>query len=174
MGLTVKYALVQLHGFCLVFSALICIIGCESIIDCPDLQFPPGNADRVTISQGIWGDIWLWEGDFMPSCPEGTITAVERDIFVHEATSIADDCEPPRGTFYTSVNSNLISEVHSDDSGFYQVELPPGRYSIVTHYTLDDTLFYANWFDGVGYVSPVEVEEGKVTEFHIDLYFGGI
>ncbi|MDZ7765838.1 MAG: hypothetical protein U5K00_15710 [Melioribacteraceae bacterium] len=32
----------------------------------------------MTISEGVWGNVWFWEGDFMPGSPDGTITPVIR------------------------------------------------------------------------------------------------
>jgi hypothetical protein len=133
------------------------------------VDYPDRNDARVTIEQGIWGDVWFWEGDFMPMCPSGTATAAAREMRVHELTS-EDDVEHAPGTwwpFYSEVRTPLVASVWSDADGFFEVALPPGMYSL---FAVEDTLFYANGFDGYGNIYPVTVRAGQVTEilFNID------
>ncbi|XOV92170.1 MAG: hypothetical protein ACFHWX_18415 [Bacteroidota bacterium] len=64
----------------LIISFLIISYQNDNELDCYEKIEPKRNGDMVTIEQGIWGDIWFWEGDFMPICPSGTISPVERTI----------------------------------------------------------------------------------------------
>jgi hypothetical protein len=128
--------------------------------DCPDTQLPPHNTDRVTIEQGMWGDVWFWEGDFMPICPSGTVTAVSREMRIHELTSMNDVESPGPGAFYTAIHTALVATATGDSQGFFEVELEPGTYSV---FAIEDSMFYANGFDGMGHIWPVTVNEGQVT-----------
>jgi hypothetical protein len=133
---------------------------------------PPDNHQLVTIKQGIWGNVWLWEGDFMPGTSSasrhGKVTAVCREVRIYKVTSMKD-LEPFSGTNFTKVKSKLVKKVKSGKNGFYQVSLSPGRYSI---FVKEDSTFYANWFDGQGNVLPVTVAKDSVTKFQIDLTSG--
>lgn len=132
---------------------------------------PPDNHELVTIKQGIWGNVWLWQGDFMPGpggAKRGRVTAVRREVRVYKATP-AKALEPSSGTNFTKVKSRLVKKLKSGKNGFYQASLPPGRYSL---FVKEDSTFYANWFDGQGYILPVTVVKDSVTKFQIDLTSG--
>ena len=154
-----------------VLAAIVLVLGCSSRdCDCPcgpscNPGYPPDNSGKVTITQGIWGDVWFWRGSFMPNSHNGTITAVAREMRIHEITRLDQvDQFPYTATFYTAIHTALVATVHSDEAGFFQVELPPGRYSLFSvEDVLGDTLFYANEFDLDLNICPVLVEEGKVT-----------
>ena len=151
-------------------------VGCSgSDCDCPcgpgwhPVESPASNAGKVTISQGIWGDVWFWKGDFMPGCPNGTITAVARELRIHELTNWEQvDHVPHRSTFFTAIHTPLVATVHSDDTGFFEVELPPGSYSL---FSVEDTLFYSPGGDGVGNIFPVLVPEGEVADGHFNITY---
>jgi hypothetical protein len=120
------------------------------------------------MEQGIWGDVWFWEGDFMPPFPQGTVTAVSRELRIHALTGV-DDVEPEGYcTFYASVSTELIATAWSDTNGFFEVELEPGWYSL---FAVEDTFFYASLFGGGGLIWPVEVAEDEVTETRFDINY---
>ncbi len=131
---------------------------------------PPDNSHKVSIEQGVWGNVWFWEGDFMSSTDDysnGRITAVEREIYVYEATS--DSMVVPQyGTFHTEINSNLIAVIHSDENDFFQITLQPGKYSF---FVKEGSKFYANSSDGEGHVLSAKVEDKKVTKRQIDITY---
>ena len=132
---------------------------------------PPDNHQLVTIKQGIWGNVWLWRGDFMPGpggSKRGKVTAVRREVRIYAPTTMKD-LEPPSGMSFARVKSRLIKKVKSGKNGFYQVSLPPGRYSV---FVKEGSTLYANWFDGNGNVLPVTVAKDSVTKFQIDITSG--
>ena len=47
----------------------------------PHGEFPPDTRSQVTIQQGIGGNVWFWEGDFVP-VNWGKITPVSRTVYV--------------------------------------------------------------------------------------------
>lgn len=118
---------------------------------------------NVTISQGIWGSVSFWEGDFMPGNPSGTITPVIREIFIHKVTTVNDIGSGP---LFANIPTDLVATVSSDATGFYEVEVGPGTYSV---FVKEDASFYANGFDGQGQIQPVEVTANTVSELQIDI-----
>jgi hypothetical protein len=140
----------------------------EDYQHCPGTEWPPRNGDRVTIEQGIWGDVWFWEGDFMPPCPTGSVTAVARELRIHALTGI-DEVEPAGySAFYTAVHTELVAATWSDTTGFFEVELEPGWYSV---FAVEDTFCYASLFGGGGLIWPVHVVEGEVAEILFDINY---
>ena len=131
------------------------------------LELPPRNAARVSVTQGLWGDVWFWEGDFMPTCPSGSVTAVGREMRIHERASLSD-VVPAGLPFFLQVNTSLVATVWSDSDGFFQAALPHGQYSV---FSVEDSLLYANRFDGLGHIFPVEVKDGEVTGVTFDITY---
>ena len=137
-----------------------------------EFKYPSDNEYKVSISQGVWGNVWFWEGDFMPAIDpnKAKITPVVREIFIYEATTDSM-VEPPYGTFYTNINSNLIATTYSDVDGFFQVSLAPGKYSF---FVKEDTLFYANLWDNEGHIQSATVTDNKVTKRQIDINYNAV
>lgn len=163
---TTKRPLIILFLLTLLFT-----FGCKEnsvSIETPGL---PDNEHKVTIDQGAWGNVHFWEGDFMPMYdPEtgGTITPVVRDIYIHEATTDSMVDKVGYTAFYTKINSELIGVVKSDKDGFFQIELEPGKYSF---FVQEDSLFYANLWDGEGHILAAEVTKDSVTQVRIDITY---
>ncbi|MFZ1520025.1 MAG: hypothetical protein WAU11_14695 [Ignavibacteriaceae bacterium] len=148
----------------LLFFATSLFNACDDSKD--GIIYPPNNESKVTITQGAWGNVWFLEGNFMPGSPSGKITPVIRDIYIYEATTDSMTEPPNTSSFRTKINSQLISIIRSDKNGFFQVYLPPGKYSF---FVKEDTLFYANLWDIEGYIQSAIVIENKVTERQIDI-----
>ncbi len=140
---------------------------------------PEPNENIIGISQGIYGKVLFWEGDFMPTFPEngtqGDIYPVVRDVCIFEAV-VYNDIEwieveiPPGGYARLAVDvpTALVKVVHSNKNGYFEAELPPGMYSV---FVKECGYFYANLFDGGGYVFPVEVKEGKTSGITFDITY---
>jgi hypothetical protein len=58
--------------------------------------------------------------------------------------------------------------VKSDREGYFEAELPPGMYSI---FVRENGYYYATRVDGVGYVFPVNVDEGGTVEVQFDITY---
>ncbi len=134
---------------------------------------PPGSTDTIpTIHQGVYGKVYFWQGDFMPTVPpappRGSITPVKRTVVVHVPTR-ADSVEQVNySAFYRAILTQRIGLTTSNDAGFYQIELPPGRYSF---FIVEDTLFYANGGDGYGYILPATVVQDSLTKLDINITY---
>jgi hypothetical protein len=129
---------------------------------------PERNNSSVTINQGLWGDIWFWQGDFMPICASGTISPVERTVYVYELTT-NDEAELnyASGGFFTSINTNLIGTTTSNSRGFFEIELEPGTYSV---FVKEGDNYYANRWTSEG-INPVTVTENEVSELLFDITY---
>lgn len=130
------------------------------------IRYPPDTSDQITITQGVWGNVWFWEGNFMPVAYGGTITPVVREIYVHTLTSIDSVNQVSYSPFYYEIYTQLVAITESNNTGFFEIALPPGRYSF---FVKEDSLFYANRFDGEGNILPATVVEDSVTKVQIDI-----
>lgn len=128
---------------------------------------PPESSDKVTIEQGLWGDVWFWKGDFMP-VNRGEICRVERRIYIYELTNFEQVEKVGYTPFYTRIFTNLVTTTSSDTYGFFQVELDPGVYSI---FIKEGEEYYANLFTGDGNIFEVSIEEGKTTGIQFDITY---
>ena len=132
----------------------------------------PRNDEKITISQGVWGNVWFWEGNHMPTTDEkaasGTITPVEREIYIHEATTIEDVSSAQDYSFYSEIHTALMATTVSDADGFFQASLQPGSYSV---FVKENNLFYAASFSGTGEINPVTVGQDTVQKVQIDITY---
>ena len=158
-----------LLSFILAFS-------CSNSINENEQNKLPDNEYKVTINQGVWGNVWLWEGDFMPSTDNssgGKITAVQRDVYIYEATnnSLLESSTNPMyfgDTFFTKINSKLIATIQSDKDGFFQIALNPGKYSF---FVKIDNFFYSHGWESEGDIMPATVTISNVIKRQIDLTY---
>lgn len=90
---------------------------------------------------------------------------VKRTIRIHALTHIN---EANLGDYlFGDIETPLITEVETDESGRFEVKLPPGKYSL---FTMEEKGYFANIFDLDSYIHPVTVEKNqwKKTEITID------
>ena len=125
------------------------------------------NRAKVSVGEGIWGTLVKTEGNCMPvvdrtKCRE---YPVQREIVVHEYTK-RDDTLHESLPFFDEVYTALVATVTSDEEGFFEYELEPGKYSVLVR---ESDHLYANGFDGQGGIAPVTVEPSKVSEVFLNL-----
>ena len=145
------------------------IAGCKDSIS--DVKLPPDNSEKVTIKQGTWGNVWFWEGNFAPYSPHGTITPVVREIYVYYATRYDSVITNQRTGFYDSILTKQITKLWSDNTGFFQLELPPGKYNF---FIKEDSCYYATEGDGAGYLLTATVTANSVTKRQIDINYKAV
>src|SRR5262245_48942879 len=105
------------------------------------------NAGKVSITNGVWGTIAFTEGDCMPTMlPASTCKtcAVKRTVRIYEYTTYQQATPSNGSRFFDSFSTNLIKEVETDDLGFFQTELPAGKYTIAI---VENGKLYANGGD---------------------------
>lgn len=143
-------------------------LACGDNIAVPVQPEMPG--DQVTISQGIWGKVTFWEGDFMPVImpkSAGSITAVEREIWIFSATRF-DSVVSAGGGFYRQILTQPVLRTRSNSLGFYQAALQPGKYSV---FVQEGELFYANGTDSMGHIVSGVVTSNALTEVPVEITY---
>lgn len=162
----------KLHYLFPAFLA-VCLLGI--VMNCTDpgrSVKPPDNRDKVTISQGVWGNVWFWKGNFMPGSASGTITPVVREIYVYEATSFTSvEIDTTHYPLIREIHSQFIGKALSDEDGFFQIHLPAGKYSF---FPKEGSLFFGNVSDSAGDIQAATVEPGKVTKRQIDINYQAV
>lgn len=76
--------------------------------------------------------------------------------------------QPRNGFYTTAISVQPVASVQSDDKGFFQIELPPGKYSLLMR---EGDLLYANMVDLDGNINPVEVTVGTVTKEQFNITY---
>lgn len=119
------------------------------------------NNSKITIKQGIAGTLTMKEGNCMPMY--GTngncfTFPVQRTIRVYNYTTIKD--VEGHIALYDAVNSRLVAKTETDESGFYQISLQPGKYSV---FIMEKNKYYANRLDGQGGINSVSIVKDSVT-----------
>lgn len=151
--------------FVLFFGSISCSTESNLKNSCYSQQDPPRNTAKVSIEQGIWGDIWFWKGNFMP-VGRGDICQVQRSVYIYELTTMEEVDQIGYAPFFSNIYTNLITTAESDAEGFFQVALEPGRYSL---FIKEGDNYYANSFGGGREIFPVTVTTGEVTEVLINI-----
>ena len=125
------------------------------------------NEKKVTVGEGVYGTLIQAEGNCMPIINWEKTTCknypVKRKILIYESTKY-DQVEQKDWVFYTEIKTKFIAEVESDDEGFYEIKLSPGKYSVFIE---EKGLLYGRTFDSEGYISLVEVESGEAIEHNL-------
>jgi len=122
------------------------------------------------INQGIEGYIYLVSGNQMPSPdrrpspPKG----IKSTLYIYPLTNINQVTQRQQSPFYSAIKTKIIKKTESDSTGFFKVQLEPGKYSV---FTKKGALFYANIFDNYNNIAPVEVFAGKLTKVEIKIDF---
>ncbi|WCT13572.1 hypothetical protein [Mucilaginibacter jinjuensis] len=131
---------------------------------CDIVSIQQQNSSRITITNGVWGTVSLLQGNCMPTTDKNSTCSqcpVEREVRIYNYTTIQDivpaDDNP---ALAKSFKTQLIKTVMADERGFYQADLPEGKYTIVV---VEDGKLYAPTFDGNGGLSSVAVKPGRVN-----------
>jgi hypothetical protein len=128
------------------------------------------NDAKTTILEGIAGTLTLIEGNCMPpigansSCKE---YPVKRKIRMYEYT-LLKQAKNEGGAVFTDVSTKLLATVDCDEEGFYQIKLPPLRYSLFIE---ENGKLYANGLDGYGGINPVTVDTMKVSKTNLKISY---
>ena len=154
---------VRIGGVAGLFAAIALFDACG--IGPKDPLSPPDTRNQVTIAQGVWGNVWLWEGNFMPVRGNGRIRPARTQVFVLQPVRL-DSILTMHEVLSRGVKTKLIGQTLSNATGFYQFAIPPGKYTLCVQ---EDALFYANGFDGDGYILPATVLPDSVTKVQIDI-----
>jgi hypothetical protein len=94
---------------------------------------------------------------------------VKRTIRIYPLIKISD--MSVEDGLVKSLAAKPITEIETDESGKYSLQLSPGRYSI---FTVEEGGLFANIFDGEGNVQPVTVKEGEWTLLDIVINYKAV
>ena len=126
------------------------------------------NSGKVSITSGIWGTASHRQGNCMPG-PQSTTCLdcpIQTQVRIYAYTTFQDAIRAMTGgSYFDSFSTVLIKTVDTDAHGFFQTDLPDGKYTIAL---IKDGKLFANLSDGQGGIWPVSVSKGKVN---IDLVF---
>ncbi|HMH22698.1 MAG TPA: hypothetical protein VK563_13020 [Puia sp.] len=116
-------------------------------------------------STGIKGYVYSVSGNQMPSPSRKPSshhgTGIRSVLYIFRLTNTGQVVRQGQSPWYTAVNTALVRVADTDDKGYFNVLLPPGRYSV---FTKKGDLFYASRMDEKNNIAPVEVLPGKMTE----------
>lgn len=126
--------------------------------------------------QGITGTISWIEGNQMPMITESgkgdvksSAIPVKRTVRIYPLIKISD-LKMEDGLF-TAVAEKPITEIESDESGVYSIQLSPGRYSVLI---VEEDGMFASIFDGDGNVNPVTVKENEWTLLDVEVNYKAV
>ena len=142
---------------------------CNDTIEEPEEPEVPN--EKITITEGIWGTIVQREGNCRPPIQNTCkIFPVEREIWVYEYARRDKDAFRLEGSFkfFIKVNTELIAKTTSDEEGFFELALKPGKYSV---FVLEKGLLYASISDGQGGIMPISVEPYKVSKYNLAINY---
>src|ERR1700759_3910019 len=118
--------------------------------------------------QGIEGYIYFISGNQMPSPGKKSTPpkGIKTTLYIYQLTNINQVTRQGQSAFYSSVHTKLVAQTESDSTGYFKIQLPPGRYSL---FTKKGALFYANMYDRDNNLAPAEVLAGKLNRVEIKI-----
>jgi outer membrane murein-binding lipoprotein Lpp len=139
---------------------------------CDMSQVLPLNAAKVTITNGVWGTVSEMKGNCMPMVGPGpsgcSHCCMQRTVQIYQYTTAAQaNAAPGQMGFYNSFTTQLVKQVVTDAEGFFQADLPAGKYSIVI---VENGKLYSNVFDGGGGIGGVQVTGGQQRYDFVSTY----
>ena len=136
-------------------------------VGCDMQQVYSGNAKKVTISNGVWGTVSLAEGDCMPTVPYTPCKIhqcpIKRIVKIYQYTTINNTIPSNLyGPFFDSLTTQLVTQLVTDENGFFQASIPSGHYSI---FIVENGKLYAdnNKMDAQGGLYPFDITAGTVN-----------
>ena len=120
------------------------------------------TTSETDTGEGIRGQVFWVEGNRMPQANQSAgqpgfppeKKPIQRTLRIHQRTHIN---QTSLGDYlFGDIETALVAEIQTDESGFFEVPLPPGTYSI---FTVEENGYFANVFDLDSYVHPVTVTE---------------
>ncbi len=132
---------------------------------CDMLQVYANNAKKVTIDTGAWGTVSSMEGNCMPMVPPASgacsTCPVQRTVKIYEYTLYSQAVRADSSNiFFESFSTDLIAQADADKDGFFQVSIPPGRYTIAV---VENGKLYVSGSDGVGGLAPFLVQDSATN-----------
>jgi hypothetical protein len=112
---------------------------------------------------GIEGSVYLSGGNRMPAPghTRGPLHGVRSTVYIYGLTNINQVVRVGQSPYYSAIQTELMRQADTDDTGYFKVLLPAGHYSL---FTKKGDLFFASRMDDRNNIAPVKVLPGKVTK----------
>lgn len=124
------------------------------------------------IEQGVKGTVIWYEGNLMPSINSSGSKSgkpIEREVVFCKPVKMNDLTKS--GSFFTGLDSYITHKTTSDSKGMFAIKLPAGKYSV---FTKEDDGYYANSFDGQGFIQVIEVKQNEVTNLPLKVDYKAV
>ena len=111
-----------------------------------------------SVKEGITGKVIWKQGNHMPSpdrVNKSNGKGVKKELYIFKPINVARVIQ--KNSFF-EINETPVAKTESTENGFFEISLPPGKYSV---FTKEEQGFFANRFDGDGNINVVEVMPGK-------------
>jgi hypothetical protein len=119
------------------------------------------NSAKVTIKNGVWGTVSFMEGNCMPIIDPQTTTCkncpVKRIVRIYQYTTENQAVKSGTISFYDSFSTQLVKQIETDDNGFFQTDLPAGKYTMVV---IENGKLYTSSGDIYGGINPFTYSSG--------------
>jgi hypothetical protein len=122
---------------------------------------------------GIKGHVVELVGNQMPSpdLPPTAPRGVKTTLYVYKLTNINEVKREGVSAFYSSISTQLVKEITTNEDGSFKVKLKPGNYSL---FVKKGDLFYSSQFDEKNNIHPVEVKSGNMTEINFQVNYTAV
>lgn len=122
------------------------------------------NLSKLTNTR-IEGRIFEKLGNAMPAKGghAGKGSPLSTKVYIYKILRLAQ-LENQNGTFCKKINGILVDTALSDSTGYYQIVLKPGQYSIVVGY---ENGYFIPYFSGIDGVAYIQIEPNKSTPLNI-------
>ena len=146
--------------FCILLLACLFVVANES-------------CHRVDIESGVYGKVTKRVGNWMPGINDSSAQeyALECEVALFDSINIQDMGESiyRERVAISDVNIHEIARVATDKKGFYQLEVPAGKYSIAVVDRDSLIMKSLNVNNGYGWLAPLILFEGEPQEHNIFL-----
>ncbi|SDK67214.1 hypothetical protein SAMN05421823_103245 [Catalinimonas alkaloidigena] len=151
------------------WAALLIVFFLCTAEECTSAQDDVPVGCSEPLQQGLRGVVTFKSGNLMPGPDLDPRAAagqpVVREVYIFPLTKLSE-AFATEAPFYDSLATEPIAVAQSDSTGCFQVRLPAGHYSV---FVREKDRYYANGFDGDGYIFPVDIEEDEVTDISFDI-----
>ena len=124
------------------------------------------------VKEGVTGTVMWFEGNLMPTIDGGKEKSgkpIVREIVF---------CKPVKssqlsknGRFFSGLDEFIIKKTNSDAKGAFAIKLPAGKYSV---FTKEEDGYYANSFDGQGFIQVIEVKANELTKLALKVDYKAV
>ncbi len=117
------------------------------------------SSETSYCGRGLKGHVFWISGNQMPSPeePPSPPKGMKTTLYIYELTHISQVVQKDQSPFYSSILTQLVKTVETNDKGRFRVKLKPGTYSL---FVKKDDLFFSGQRDEKNNIHPVEVTTG--------------